>query len=358
VPQRLRRASCDQCEFVETRRVEREVVVVFPRGTLGASQTRAMPGDIPGRVTGGPQFMNRMRSLGSDIFRKLVADHPRTAFFHSAATMGIPSFSWRLKSDSPLFRSPGAETIELPVDQMIAPRVIDTGRWQNEAIDFLDAHLASGIPAVLFDVGANIGLVTRQLMHRLPAIEAAVCFEPHPVNYRLLEHNLAHLPNCKLVRAAIGDRTGCLDFYEDISNAGNYSLTKHAMDGSTFRTISVECIATSDEVLLSRLPPWAAQHAVIWKSDTQGFDELIATALPDSFWNRVQVGVMELWRIRKPDCDMARFREILNQFPVRRFSKEPTHNQSVDAILEYCSGRDNRHVDLCFARQPSRLLPS
>ena len=43
---------------------------------------------------------------------------------------------------------------------VIAPQVLDHGCWQMEEINFVAAH-APKQPLVLFDIGANIGLMTR-----------------------------------------------------------------------------------------------------------------------------------------------------------------------------------------------------
>jgi FkbM family methyltransferase len=283
------------------------------------------------------------------ILESLVARRPSRALLMSAARLGVCGLRVRLPPTSPLFSAAGGQCIELPVDRIIAPFVLDHGQWQAEELDFIGAHLSSR-PAILIDIGANIGLVTRQLLHRLPQIAAAVCYEPQPTNFHYLQRNLAHLPQCHLVQAALGQTDGELQFYEDVSNAGNYSLSPDAMRGSEFRTTSVKCLRASDEQLLAPLPAALRESPIVWKSDTQGFDQIIMTGLSESFWRRVQVGVMEIWRIEHPPFDRRRFREILEGFSVRRFSDRPDTNVAVDEILAYGDGTDYQFRDLFFAR--------
>lgn len=290
-----------------------------------------------------------MKSLRRIVLEKLVARRPAAALRLSCEKLGIFGVHLRVPPVSPLFQSPGGETIELPLDDIIAPFVLKHGQWQMEELEFFKAHLPLG-HCVLIDVGANIGLITRQLVQRLPSIAAAVCFEPQPLNFQMLARNLAHLPQCHLVQAAIGASAGELRFYEESDNAGNYSLNLDAMRGKRYRTSVVQCLQASEQQILAPLSEAMRDYPLLWKSDTQGFDELIVTALPDSFWRRVHGGVMEIWRIERPAFDRERLGQILAGFPIRRFGQEPQRNLDVEEILRFSAGMDYRHSDLFFAR--------
>jgi FkbM family methyltransferase len=290
-----------------------------------------------------------MRSLRKAALERLIARRPQDALYQAAAIFGIGGVQWRAPPDSALFHADAA-TVELPLDAAITPYVLRHGCWQPEEVAFFGAH-APPHDCVLIDVGANIGLVTRQLMHRLPCLAAAVCFEPHPGNFRMLECNLAHLPNCHRVRAAIGRLDGELRFYEDLENAGNYSLNRDAMRERPFRESVVRCLKADEAALLGPLPAAMRGLQLLWKSDTQGFDEVIMTALPDAFWQRVQAGVMELWRIERPAFDRQRLGALLESFAIRRFGDEPQRQVSVAEILAFTAGNDNRYADLFFARR-------
>lgn len=268
----------------------------------------------------------------------------------SSEPLNVFGVHMRVPQDSPLFKAGGGEFVELPLDDVIAPFVLTHGHWQMEELEFFAAHQPAG-PSVLIDVGANIGLVTRQLIHRLPSLAAALCFEPHPANFRWLSRNLAHLPQCHLVQAAIGVGAAQeLRFYEEVGNVGNYSLNLDAMRGKQYRTSVVQCVPATESQLLARLPEALRDRPLIWKSDTQGFDESIMTSLPDSFWNRVHAGVIEMWRIERPAFDRGRLAQILGSFAIRRFGAQRDRNVSVEEILEYSTGSDYRQDDLYFAR--------
>jgi len=290
-----------------------------------------------------------MKSLRRILLEKLTARRPRHALMLSAAKLNVRGVELRIPPTSPLFQEGGGEVVYLPLDRVIAPWVLDHGQWQPEELAFLGNHLPSG-SSVLIDVGANLGLITRQLLHVHPSIAAAICFEPHPGNFAYLQRNLAHLSRCHLVCAAIGERASEMTFYEDEDNVGNYSLNPDSMRGQRYRTSTVQCIPASEEQLLSELPPNLRGLPLVWKSDTQGFDETIVSTLPDRFWDRVHVGVMEISRIERPRFSRDRLVEVLARFPVRCFSDAPRRNLSLDEILEFSAGNDCTHADLCFAR--------
>ena len=295
-----------------------------------------------------------MKSLSRWLLKRLVARRPLLALQLGARRLGVEGVAVRVPPESPLFRAGDGEVVELPLDGVVASVVLQKGAWQLEEVAFLAAH-APARPCVLLDVGAHVGLVTRQLVHRIPAIARAVCFEPHAANFAYLRRNLAHLPCCHLVEAAVGAAEGTHPLFADDANSGNCSLLADAVRGARHRTSVVRAVPATVEALLASVPPTFADAPLLWKSDTQGLDEAIVTALPDAFWARVHAGVMELWRIARPAADRARLGAILQGFPVRRLSDAPEREASVEEILDYVAGDDRRQQDLFFARSgPAR----
>lgn len=290
-----------------------------------------------------------MKSLRHWLLERLVKRRPELALRLAAQAMGVHSARIPVPQHSPLYAPEGGEAIEMPLDDVISPYVMRHAAWQEAELKFLRDHAPAGA-CVLVDLGANVGLVTRQLMHALPQITHAVCFEPHPLNHLMLSRNLAHLPAAHCIRAALGPQAGSLKFYEDLANAGNYSLAEDSVRGRPHRTSTVSCLAASEEALLSALPPSARTLPVLYKSDIQGLDEIVATALPASFWGRVHAGVMELSRIERPAFDPRALTTMLAKFPVLRFGTRPEQNLRMEDVLAHCQGTDGRHEDLYFAR--------
>jgi len=88
--------------------------------------------------------------------------------------------------------------------------------------------------------------------------------------------------------------------------------------------------------------------ALLWKSDTQGFDEVIVAATPLEIWRRIDVALIEVWRIAKPDFDRDAFRQRLEDFPHRQLCE--AKGVTPDEILEYLSGDDGEFKELLMWR--------
>lgn len=195
----------------------------------------------------------------------------------------------------------------------------------------------------LVDVGANVGLFMRQALMNLRGIDHIYAYEPSAVNYEHLLFNLR--PWRAMVTAkdlALGDSDGAFEFYQDPSNSGNNSFNISAMRDVTFeRSIAKMCNATAESSL------WPHTLPILYKSDTQGYDEVIATQLPDAVWNRTFAAIFEVWRIKKPAFDIVRFRNILEKFP-HHLLVNAHRMVSVEEALEYLSGTDGEWDDLAI----------
>jgi FkbM family methyltransferase len=92
--------------------------------------------------------------------------------------------------------------------------------YQADRLKAAYAHVTDFTLAV--DVGAHVGLLTRELAKRFGLVYA---FEPHPANYECLQANTAHLPNVVALPFALG-RAQCtagLEF-ESTGNSGDRQL--------------------------------------------------------------------------------------------------------------------------------------
>jgi FkbM family methyltransferase len=233
--------------------------------------------------------------------------------------------------------------LTLPTDSVIGYGTFITKQMEFQKVLLLAKHAANLSGSIcLIDVGANVGLFSRQCAAKIETIGSAFLYEPHPLNFEFLKRNIAQWDiEKRLVNAALSDVAGNLDFFEDETNCGNYSLNESAVPGSNANIKVVVLSAQSEEM------KWVdSGMPIYYKSDTQGFDEKIATALSMHFWHKVNFAVFELWRIQKPPFDVEKFREILTSFPNRRFEDNINENLEPSAVLSYLSGDDRNHKDL------------
>jgi len=237
-------------------------------------------------------------------------------------------------------------TIHLPSDSIIGASAFIDKSW-DPAKPKLFAKVAESCTdgIVLVDIGANVGLFSRQCLSLIPNIAASFCYEPHPGNFELLTRNIGDVPSVNLFRKGLSNSSGNLVFYEDPNNVGNYSLNPAAMPAD-YRQSTVEILDASTQEIF-----WLSYNKpVFYKSDTQGHDESIATSLSDDFWTRVKVAVLELWRIAGKTYDRNRFSSILDSFPYKVFQSRPTLNVGSNSVIEYLNGTDGAFDDLVVWR--------
>jgi FkbM family methyltransferase len=261
----------------------------------------------------------------------------------------VTSIEFSPREDTPLyFRRSAADApakLRIACDSIMAVDILTRHAWQSEELEFASSVLDGQPPVTLVDIGANMGLFTRQLLARLPTIAHAYVYEPHPGNFEFLSFNLAPFERVDYVNAALAGTEGRLEFFLDPDNCGNYSLNRAAMPAE-HSSIVVEARTASRES-----QRWLTDsNPIFYKSDTQGYDELIATQLDPRFWNSVVGGIMELWRIDKPAYDAARLEEILDGFPNKILLQNPAERLSTAQVLDYAGARDVTYADLGFWR--------
>lgn len=233
-------------------------------------------------------------------------------------------------------------TLTLQPDATIGTATLMQGAWDPVKQSLL-ADLLAGFDEdlTLVDVGANIGLFARQCLNRLGRIRSVHCYEPHPLNFRLLQRNLEGLARVKLHPYGLSDQQGVYPLHLDPENAGNYSLIANAVP-MQHPSIQVRVQDAGREC-----DRWLADgRAILYKSDTQGFDETIACALAPDFWRQVKVAVFELWRLPGKQRDPQRFAQLLDTFPHRMFEKAPQTRLSTAEVLAYLDSTDGAFDDL------------
>jgi hypothetical protein len=132
----------------------------------------------------------------------------------------------------------------------------------------------------------------------------------------------------RLNNFGLGRETSVLSLYLDPDNCGNYSLNENAMPAHFERT-------TADIVEAGLEERKWLEHGtpIFYKSDTQGFDETIATSSSGAFWDRVCGGIFELWRIPGKAYDVDEFARIIDRFPNKVFYKAPHVNVSSREVM-------------------------
>lgn len=207
-------------------------------------------------------------------------------------------------------------------------------------------EIAPDYPCSLVDVGGNVGLFTRQALIAVSNIAKVYVYEPDRQNFDHLLLNLQPwLDRVHCFNVALDRMTGNAAFFQDHSNSGNYSLLSSAMGKSLFSIGQVYTINASSESCR-----WLDGRPIIYKSDIQGYDELIATLIEPRVWDQVFAAILEIWRIPKSLYDVAVFSNILSMFECRRLLPY-MDNLTVEQVLNYSLGTDGAFLDLALSKK-------
>jgi len=238
--------------------------------------------------------------------------------------------------------------IFLNVDSIIFPHVLVNKQWDFENIEtFLD-RISS--PAVgLIDIGANVGLFTRQSMIACPKISHAYCFEPNKGNFDLLTRNLETFPETSLYNLGISERNETAQLFVDMENSGNLSMHKEAMLDHQYAVENIEFISpNSPNAPFSSI---SRMHgSVVYKSDTQGADELILTCFDLEFWDNVECAMIEVYGISGKRVDYDCLKEIVRQKFSRIYSYRHSSYIDFDEYWKLSQAEDNECDDIILLK--------
>ena len=235
--------------------------------------------------------------------------------------------------------------VKVRTDMVIAPEALMNGYWQPEEIQF--AKFASKSDKYsLIDVGANMGLFSRQMIANVPGCVSVHCYEPNDLNFELLKFNLHDWEGIsRFHQCGLSDGEGESLFYENVDNSGKYSLNKSSMFSEDQFTTSRITLRNAK----SESSGWSSGVPIFYKSDTEGHDETIICSIPTDFWKEVYGGIIEVFRIEKPSWNKDIFEAFLRHFPNLVFLDNPRNILSHDEVMNVILGKkDGFNKDLGF----------
>jgi FkbM family methyltransferase len=207
------------------------------------------------------------------------------------------------------------ELVTTPLDHTIFKFVAEHGEWEPEESRFLANLLkASGCDGedenrlAFIDIGANSGLVTKQVVRLCGSKCSLVLVEPIPNHVRAIRANLIELQQSnqiRIVEAALDEVTGERKIQIQVSNRGNSSFLSSAMPNSKVKELTVKVLAVQeffDEFL-------KGFEKFVIKSDTQGFDSKILSLLPADVWSKCEGAVIEVWAL--PEIELKYVEKLM-----------------------------------------------
>jgi FkbM family methyltransferase len=193
-----------------------------------------------------------------------------------------------LKKNTPLGKK--GENIKLFFDQIITPNVIKNGSWDIFIVNFIKKFSKKKISYSFIDVGANIGLMSRQILNAGIKINSIFCFEPEINNFLLLKKNVGFFKESFFFNFALGNANkDKAKLYLDSLNKGNYSLSKQNIKRE-YCNIKI----ISANTIIKKIIRNNRVNNIIYKSDTQGKDIEIFLSLDSDILKKIKIICIEI----------------------------------------------------------------
>jgi FkbM family methyltransferase len=174
-------------------------------------------------------------------------------------------------------------------DNIITPKVLLHGYWDVFVINFIKENTKKNNNYYFVDIGSHIGLITRQVANLNIKIKKFFCFEPLKLHFNLLKKNCSFIKKINFYNYAIGVEKDKKKIYTNKLNSGNSSLLK--INKSQYQYTSVlEANTTLKKIIKDN----HIQKNIIYKSDTEGFDEMIFLSLEENIIKKIDIAILEI----------------------------------------------------------------
>jgi len=227
--------------------------------------------------------------------------------------------NFRLKLNVATELGNAGSILEMPYDDVIFRSVQMHGSWATEEtrffVDIFKSTIFSG-KATFLDIGANVGLSSRQLLNETKSNMDCILVEPLWIHLEAIHTNLVlEFPsaNIEIFPFALGEKNGSQVLHTDLANSGKSSLVfESAGLNRTIKTeIAVLAIGDFEKDI------YRQERDFLLKCDTEGFESVICSGFSDNFWSNVKAAIIEISPLSFPDIDKVN--SSLSFF--RKFSK-------------------------------------
>ena len=229
----------------------------------------------------------------------------------------IDSLNLTLNSNTPLGEK--NEKLILPLDEIITPRIFKNEQWDYFIIEFIKKNIKYK-NNYFFDIGANVGLISRQLQKLDLNIKNYFCFEPEKNNFDILSKNLIN-KKTYLYNFGLASKNKKTKIFVNKLNKSDNSIYINNYVG-TKNNLSKIILKDSNIVFKKIIDDKKINH-IIYKSDTQGMDEEIFLNLDYEILDKIYLLILEISNFKFILKNLGKFLNKLENF---RFIS--TENQS------------------------------
>ena len=195
--------------------------------------------------------------------------------------------NFKINKNCPLGKT--GDELFLLFDNIITPKVLLQGSWDVFVINFIKENTKKNNNYYFVDIGSHIGLITRQVANLNIKIKKFFCFEPLKLHFNLLKKNCSFIKKINFYNYAIGVKKDKKKIYTNKLNSGNSSLIR--INKSQYQyTFVLEANTTLKKIIKDN----HIQKNIIYKSDTEGFDEMIFLSLEQNIIKKIDIAILEI----------------------------------------------------------------
>jgi FkbM family methyltransferase len=195
--------------------------------------------------------------------------------------------NFKINKNCPLGKT--GDELFLLFDNIITPKVLLQGSWDVFVINFIKENTKKNNSYYFFDIGSHIGLITRQVANLNIKVKKFFCFEPLKIHFNLLTKNCGFLKKINFYNYAIGVKKDKRKIYTNKLNSGNSSLIK--INKSQYQyTLVLEANTALKKIIKANY----IKKNIIYKSDTEGYDEMIFLSLEQNIIKKIDIAILEI----------------------------------------------------------------
>ena len=220
------------------------------------------------------------------------------------------------------------ERLVLPLDEIITPRIFKNEKWDYFIIKFIKKNIKYK-NNYFFDIGANVGLITRQLQKLNLNIKNYFCFEPEKNNFNILSQNLIN-KNTYLYNFGLASKNKKTKIFVNKLNKSDNSVYLSNYVGVK-NNLSKITLKDSNTIFKKITDDKKINH-IIYKSDTQGMDEEIFLNLDYEILDKIYLLILEISNFKFLSKNLDKFLNKLENF--RFISTENKSDITINELKE------------------------
>ena len=178
-----------------------------------------------------------------------------------------------------------------------------------------------------FDIGANVGLISKQLQNLNLNIKNYFCFAPEKNNFKILSKNLIN-KKTYLYNFGLASKNKKTKIFVNKLNKSDNSIYLNNYVG-TKNNLSKIILKDSNIVFKKIIDDKKINH-IIYKSDTQGMDEEIFLNLDNEIFDKIYLLILEISNFEYISKNLEKFLNKLENF--RFISTENKSGITLDVL--------------------------